>query len=365
MNGRAGARQGIGEGPALPEERPIGRRVFLGTLGAGLVWIGAGAYLGAGWLSGGSFRIYNVAGFVPNQEPLRIRLDGDVARRSVLGTNDLGRFARRSIVRDFRCVTGWAVEDVEWGGIRLADVLDASQPRPSAAWLVVRSADGVYETSIPLGDAYGADVLLADTMNGRPLPARHGGPLRLLAPDHYGYKSVKWVAQLELSETEVIGYWEQRGYRRDGRIDRDDQPDPPGQRHEFPALGLSLIVPPGWNLTPQPAEVPAVALVRAGREESRLTVVSDVAPTGIGLDDRIDLLASIEPALRRPRWTQLPIGAVPAMSLRGQNPETREHLLLVAAVHDGRTFDFTATAPHHRARDLDLLSEVIAATELG
>lgn len=365
MNGRADAAQGIGEGLAVVEERPIGRRLFLGTLGAGLVWIAAGGHLGAGRLAGGTFRIYNVAGFIPTQEPLRVRLDGEVARRSVLGTEELEQFARRSIVREFRCVTGWAVEDVEWSGTRLADVLDASRPRPNAAWLVVRSADGVYETSIPLEEAYGADVLLADTMNGRALPARHGGPLRLVAPDHYGYKSVKWVAQLELSETEVIGYWEQRGYRRDGRIDRDDEPDPPGQRHEFPDLGLSLIVPPGWRLAPLPAGVPGVTLVRVGREESRLTVLSDVAPTGIGLDDRIHLLASIEPALRRPRWTQLPVGAVPAMSLRGQNPETGEHLLVVSAVHDGRTFDFTATAPRHRARDLDVLSDVIATAELG
>ncbi len=101
---------------------------------------------------------------------------------------------------------------MRWGGVRLAEVLGRARPLPAAAFVTVHAAGGRYVDSLTLAESLDASVLLADTIDGRPLPNVHGGPVRLVVPSQLGYKNVKWVTHLEVTSARAIGYWEQRGY---------------------------------------------------------------------------------------------------------------------------------------------------------
>jgi len=120
----------------------------------------------------------------------------------------LPRVTRRS---DFHCVTGWSRLGDEWEGIPVGSLLALARPRPEARFALV-VAEGGYTTSLTLAELSEDDVLLALRLNGAELPPEHGGPVRLLVPRKYAYKSAKWVRGIRLSREEQWGYWERRGY---------------------------------------------------------------------------------------------------------------------------------------------------------
>lgn len=104
-------------------------------------------------------------------------------------------------VSDFHCVTTWSRRAVRWGGVRFTDfyerlVLPQACPLRGATLVALRGQDA-YVTTLPLDDLLAADVLLADQLDGAPLTLAHGAPLRLVAPAHYGYKSVKHLYAIE------------------------------------------------------------------------------------------------------------------------------------------------------------------------
>jgi DMSO/TMAO reductase YedYZ molybdopterin-dependent catalytic subunit len=106
------------------------------------------------------------------------------------------------ITSDFHCVTTWSHRQLHWSGVRFADFYrERIEPllRGQAPLdvVVLRGQDG-YRSSLPLPDLLADDVLLADRLDGQPLPIEHGAPLRLVAPAHYGYKSVKHLSRIEL-----------------------------------------------------------------------------------------------------------------------------------------------------------------------
>jgi DMSO/TMAO reductase YedYZ molybdopterin-dependent catalytic subunit len=112
-------------------------------------------------------------------------------------------------VSDFHCVTTWSHRALCWGGVRFADffeqvVVPRAGPRPGATLVGLRGQDGA-RTGMLLVDLLSPDVLLADTLNGQSLGVEHGAPLRLIAPVHYGYKSVKHLCRLEF-KNETAGY---------------------------------------------------------------------------------------------------------------------------------------------------------------
>jgi DMSO/TMAO reductase YedYZ molybdopterin-dependent catalytic subunit len=112
-------------------------------------------------------------------------------------------------VSDFHCVTTWSHRSLRWGGVRFADfyekvLVPRANPRPEASLVALRGQDGAY-TGMLLEDLLSPDVLLANTLNGRPLTVEHGAPLRLIAPKHYGYKSVKYLCRMEF-KLENTGY---------------------------------------------------------------------------------------------------------------------------------------------------------------
>ncbi|MCC5947525.1 MAG: molybdopterin-dependent oxidoreductase [Nitriliruptoraceae bacterium] len=140
-----------------------------------------------------------------------VTVTGLVGRRQVLDLPTLQAIDTVDIVRDFHCVTHWSRLDNRWTGVRLRDVLALADPRPEASHVLV-SGHPAYSTNLTRSAAEADDVLLAWAHEGQPLPGAHGGPLRLVVPALYGWKSVKWVTEVRLLDRDVRGYWEERGY---------------------------------------------------------------------------------------------------------------------------------------------------------
>lgn len=115
------------------------------------------------------------------------------------------------------CVEGWSV-DILWEGILLKDLLEQVEVRNSANTVIFYAADG-YSTSLPLETILEKDMMLAYKMNGVTLPAERGYPFQLVAEDKLGYKWIKWITHIELSnDTKYKGYWEERGYDNEADI---------------------------------------------------------------------------------------------------------------------------------------------------
>lgn len=138
--------------------------------------------------------------FPDNPETIRFEIRGDVGQELLVEEQWFGlpRHDQRS---DFHCVTSWSVRDQHWTGVRFSDfhesiVLPRAKPRANADLVVLRAADG-FIARLPLEDMLADDVLLADRLNGESLGIKHGAPLRLIAPAHYGYKNVKHLTAVE------------------------------------------------------------------------------------------------------------------------------------------------------------------------
>jgi len=127
-----------------------------------------------------------------------IRLAGEIDSITITQA-DLATLPRIEQISDFHCVTTWSYRDVQWGGYRFRDVYEQLiQPKlTDSIEMVVFRARDKYKSSLLLEDALQDDVLLADTLNGKPLSTKHGAPLRVVAPAHYGYKNVKHLHKIE------------------------------------------------------------------------------------------------------------------------------------------------------------------------
>jgi DMSO/TMAO reductase YedYZ molybdopterin-dependent catalytic subunit len=212
--------------PAGGATRPLGRRVFLTMLGTGaaglLVGRQLGPILGAAnvFLPADGFRIYTVTPTLPTFDPrtYRLAIGGSVANPQSLSFREIAGLPRLREVRTYHCVTGWSVSNCHWEGVPMRHVVDLVRPAPSARYVNFWSADGAYTESLSLEQAMLPDVMLGYRLNGKPLSTDQGAPLRLVIPEMYGYKYIKWVNRLEFAEAPVQGYWEARGYATDAYI---------------------------------------------------------------------------------------------------------------------------------------------------
>ena len=230
--------------------RPLGRRTFLSVLGLGATGILIGSPIqtaiesafrpladadGTGLTNllptTSKFRFYSVAGFNPDvsKADYRLGVTGMVDTPLELGYDDLLDRPMVGITRDFQCVTGWRVPDVEWAGVKVADLLDEAGVDEGATHLRFFSYDGVYTTTLSMEQARRDDVLVATQMLGDDVRREHGGPVRLFVAPMYGYKSLKWLAGFEATDTpEPPGFWEVRGYDTDAWVGdsngRSDEP---------------------------------------------------------------------------------------------------------------------------------------------
>ncbi|HEY9247427.1 MAG TPA: molybdopterin-dependent oxidoreductase [Candidatus Methanoperedens sp.] len=140
---------------------------------------------------------FSVEGFV--EKPLKLTYDEIIS---------LGKTA---IVSDFHCVKGWSKTGMKWEGVRFIDIAKLARPKSNAGYATIE-ADGGYITSLPLHDLMEPDVVFAYILDGKPLEPVHGGPLRIVVPKKYAYKSAKWVRKVVFTEKQELGFWEQRGY---------------------------------------------------------------------------------------------------------------------------------------------------------
>jgi DMSO/TMAO reductase YedYZ molybdopterin-dependent catalytic subunit len=221
----------------------LGRRALLGLIGLGVLGVGYGARAQDGLATalaplelrdptgllpllplGNTFRYYSVAGAVPRRTAATYRLavSGRVAQPANYTLADLQAMPQTALVHRFQCVTGWHVPDVHWRGVALSHLLELAQPTGDAGGVTLRSFDGTYTESLTLAQARASDVLVALTMLGAPVTHDHGGPVRLYVASMYGYKSLKWLSGIELTDKPVTGYWEQRGYPTDATLPTAD-----------------------------------------------------------------------------------------------------------------------------------------------
>jgi DMSO/TMAO reductase YedYZ molybdopterin-dependent catalytic subunit len=221
----------------MSAERRIGRGVFLATVAGGLsslawgktVWSHVSKAVGPAeslipLVPSGGWRIYTVSGSMPTFDRATWRLDvgGLVEEPVSLTYRHLRALPRAEQVTTFHCVTGWTVPNVHWAGVRLTDVFDLVKPVPEAGALQFVSAEKPYIDYLTMQQSLLHDVMLAYEMNGKPLPREHGAPLRLIIPEMYGYKNVKWLERINLVTKPEDGYWEQLGYDRDAWVGRSN-----------------------------------------------------------------------------------------------------------------------------------------------
>ena len=140
----------------------------------------------------------------------RVRIWGLIATRE-FDWAGLMALPQTDLECDLHCVTRWSKLDTSWRGVRVRDLLAELSVEPSATHVMAHCYGG-YTTNLPLEDLLAPTSLLAHTYSGRPLERDHGGPLRLLVPHLYLWKSAKWVNGLEFMNHDRAGFWERNGY---------------------------------------------------------------------------------------------------------------------------------------------------------
>jgi DMSO/TMAO reductase YedYZ molybdopterin-dependent catalytic subunit len=168
----------------------------------------------------GSFPVRSVERQPPTEPPRDwvVTVDGLVERPQTIDNATWLKLERVDEKVDFHCVEGWSVDDVRWGGVAPSVLLDLAGVLPQATHVTFYAAGGAYKDGLPLDLVRGPLTVLADRLNDEPLEPAHGGPVRLVVPDQLGYKSVKWVERLEVTDEQVEGYWEKRGYPVDAPV---------------------------------------------------------------------------------------------------------------------------------------------------
>jgi DMSO/TMAO reductase YedYZ molybdopterin-dependent catalytic subunit len=223
-----------------PEQpRRYGRRLFLATVlgGVSSLYWGKAAWdhvtgvvspvasaVAPGILPSGGWRIYTISGHMPvfNPATWRLKVGGLVEQPLSLSYDELRALPRVDQVSTFHCVTGWTVDNVHWGGVRLKDVLDRARPQALGHALRFVSMEVPYVDYLTRPQASQHDVMLAYEMDGKPLPQEHGAPVRLIIPEMYGYKNVKWLQGIDVVPRAGNGYWENLGYDRDAWVGRSN-----------------------------------------------------------------------------------------------------------------------------------------------
>jgi DMSO/TMAO reductase YedYZ molybdopterin-dependent catalytic subunit len=145
----------------------------------------------------------------------QLTVGGLVEKPLKLNWNDFLDLPQSDSVSDIHCVTAWSRYDNRWSGVLARDFLSLVRPRPEVKHVVFQSYDG-YATNVTLEMFSAPDVLLAHSWEGSPITREHGGPVRIVMPQFYFWKSAKWVKHIAFLDRDAPGYWEVRGYHNTG-----------------------------------------------------------------------------------------------------------------------------------------------------
>ena len=144
-------------------------------------------------------------------EPWDLQVTGLVDRPFGLDLAQLQALPSVTLTRDIHCVTKWSKFDTSWTGVRIRDLFERAGVQAEATHVMVHAEYG-YTTNLPLDDITRDDSIVAYAFEGEPIEPIHGGPVRLVIPHLYFWKSAKWVRALELRAGDEPGFWERNGY---------------------------------------------------------------------------------------------------------------------------------------------------------
>ncbi len=145
----------------------------------------------------------------------KLVVNGLVAHPTKFDWQAFNALPQTELVSDIHCVTTWSRYDNRWSGVAVADLLDAVMPADNARFVALTSYDG-YKTNMPLSDFASDAAILALAWEGQPIAREHGGPMRLVVPHLYFWKSPKWLSGIEFLEHDRPGFWEVNGYHNYG-----------------------------------------------------------------------------------------------------------------------------------------------------
>ncbi|HEX5370565.1 MAG TPA: molybdopterin-dependent oxidoreductase, partial [Dehalococcoidia bacterium] len=169
------------------------------------------------------------------QNTWRLKVGGETQQALSLSYADMLAFPSQQQYTTMQCISnevgGELMSNALWKGVPLKTVLEKAGPLDGVAFVKFSSADD-YSECLPLDFAMRDATMLAYEMNGVPLPAEHGAPLRLLAPGKYGMKHPKWITEITLVKDEYFGYWEQQGWDQQARMNTSVRIDVPGQHRD-------------------------------------------------------------------------------------------------------------------------------------
>lgn len=149
------------------------------------------------------------------KEELEFSIWGQVEEAKKWNWEALLNLPQTQLTADFHCVTRWSKLDVQWSGVRVEDLFSQIVLKPSAQAVLIHCYGG-YTTNLLLSDLLLPENILAHTVFGQPIDREHGGPLRLIVPHLYAWKSAKWVKGFQVLDKEELGFWEVNGYHRRG-----------------------------------------------------------------------------------------------------------------------------------------------------
>lgn len=207
------------------------RRLVLGALTAAGVWLARPVKAVAGFIRGRfpvrtvdkrQYRFDPASGDViwtgQKRQPYRLVIDGLVEEPISLTYAELKALPQAEQTSDFHCVEGWSVPDLKWGGFRFKEIMARVKVKPEAKWAILHSLGHTssqpqgldhYLESLPLPLLLdpAEECIMALRLDGKPIPAQHGAPLRLIAPFQLAYKSIKFVERIEFAAEGREGWW--------------------------------------------------------------------------------------------------------------------------------------------------------------
>lgn len=145
----------------------------------------------------------------------RLKVWGQVDAPLDIGWAELLALPQQTQVCDIHCVTRWSKLDTSWTGVPFRVIHEAVRPRPGADFVLIHGTGG-YTTNMRVDEMLDEDVLVAHRYEGEPIEREHGGPVRLIVPKLYFWKSAKWLSGFEYGDRNTPGFWERYGYHLHG-----------------------------------------------------------------------------------------------------------------------------------------------------
>ena len=155
-------------------------------------------------------------------EDWRLRVEGLIEQPTLFTWEDFVALPQTVSVSDFHCVETWSVKEQKWEGVRFRDLAEHVKPTSDAHYVFFECYDS-YTTSVPLTELMGDEVLLAHRLNDEPLTQPLGGPMRLVVPHKYAYKSPMWLNKIVFMRDNKLGYWESGIYSDTADPWKDDR----------------------------------------------------------------------------------------------------------------------------------------------